>query len=243
MIEVNLIPDVKQELLKARRIRNAVVSISIIVSIVAVAIVTLLSFYVFAGQWAQNAYFDGRIKDEQKKIEAINGAADLLTIQNQLVVLPQTHDTKHMTSRIFSTLATINPTEPNNVQISKVTLSTTDGTIAIEGQAVNGFAALETFQKTIEATKIEFTKVGSSEVSREPLASDLAVGEKSFGEDASGSKVLRFTLSFKFGDGLLSRSSTQLKIVGPNRTNVTDSFIGIPEGLFIDRADDVQEGN
>ncbi len=241
MIEVNLIPDVKQELLKARRVRNMVVSAAVVVGAAAIGVVVLLALYVFGGQWAQNAYFDGKIADEQKKIQAISGASDLLTIQNQLEVLPQLHDSKHISSRLFSVLTTINPSAPNNINISKVTISAEDGTVAIEGQSSNGFRALETFQKTIQATKLEFMQEGSTDPITSPLATDLTTSDTSFGEDASGRRTLRFTITFTFSEELFARSSQQLSIVGPTKKNVTDSFVGIPDGLFTNRASDIEE--
>lgn len=240
MIEVNLIPDVKQELLKARRVRNAVVSISIVVALAAAGLVVLLALYVFGGQWAQNAYFDTRIKDEQKKVEAVEGASDLLTIQSQLNVLPSVHNEKLITSRLFSILSAANPSEPNNINISKVTLSSEESTITIEGQAANGYKALETFQKTIQATNIEFLREGESEVVSSPLTDEITTGETSFGEDSSGKKLLRFTITFGFNEELFARSSKELTIVGPTRKNVTDSFVGIPDGLFTTRAADLE---
>ena len=235
MIEVNLIPDVKQELLKARRVRNTVVSIAVIVALAAMAL------YVFGGQWAQNAYFDSRINDEQKKVQAIEGASDLLTIQHQLEVLPAVHDEKLISSRLFSVLSAANPSEPNNINISKVTLSSEESTITIEGQAANGYKALETFQKTIQATKIEFLREGETEVVSDPLTSEITTGETSFGEDSSGKKLLRFTISFAYSEDLFARSSKELTIVGPTRKNVTDSFVGIPDGLFTTRAADLEK--
>jgi len=47
MIEVNLIPDVKLELLKARKVRTNVISLSILITIVTAGAVALLAFYVF----------------------------------------------------------------------------------------------------------------------------------------------------------------------------------------------------
>lgn len=43
MIEINLIPDVKQEFLRAQRMRNAAVSFSIMIGIIAAGIVGFLA--------------------------------------------------------------------------------------------------------------------------------------------------------------------------------------------------------
>ncbi|TXG76944.1 hypothetical protein E6Q11_03715 [Candidatus Dojkabacteria bacterium] len=243
MIEVNLIPDVKQELLKARRVRNSVISGAILVSIVAGGIVTLLAVYVFGVQWGQHTFYDKSIKDNQAKIQSIEGASDLLTIQNQLSVLSEAHNNKTISSRLFGLLDTINPAAPNNITISKVGLNSDEKTIEIEGQADNSFAALETFRKTIEATNIEYSEgENSSEPTKKLLASEVTTSDTSFGEDNSGRKVLRFKLSFKYDEALFARNSQNLQIVGPTKRNATDSFKGVPSGLFEGRSGDEGEG-
>jgi hypothetical protein len=67
--------------------------------------------------------------------------------------------------------------------------------------------------------------------------------DRSYGEDATGAKVLRFTLTFTYPDKLFSRTAKNATIVAPERSNVTDSFLGVPESLFTQRANDTQEGN
>jgi hypothetical protein len=43
MIEINLVPDVKQELLNAQRVRNGVISIAIVTGIGSLAAVAILA--------------------------------------------------------------------------------------------------------------------------------------------------------------------------------------------------------
>ena len=53
MIEINLVPDVKQELIRAQRVRTGVISMSILVGLAALGIVALLLIWVFAIQAAR----------------------------------------------------------------------------------------------------------------------------------------------------------------------------------------------
>lgn len=241
MIEINLIPDVKQELIKAQRVRASVISMAVIVAIGAIGVVVILALWVFAVQTARSVLTDNTIKDQSAKLSKVEDVSNTLTIQNQLSKITPMHDTKNIDSRIFDVLTTINPPAPNNVSVTKMTLNSTDKTIRIEAQAVSGYPALEVFKKTISATTFEFSSGGEKKTI--PLAGSISDSDRSYGEDASGAKVLRFTLTFEYPEELLSRVSQGGVIVAPNQKNVTDSFVGVPQSLFTQKASDVQGGN
>lgn len=240
MIEINLVPDVKQELIKAQRVRASVISMAILVGIAAIGVVVLLAFWVFAVQTARSVISDNTIKSESDKLSKVEDVSNTLTIQNQLSKLPAMHDSKHIDSRMFDILTTINPPEPNNVSVTKLTLDSASSTVKIDAQAVNGYPALEVFKKTINATKFEFTQDGQKQ--SVPLATNISDSDRSYGEDASGAKVLRFTLTFTYSDPLFSRTAQNATIVAPTKSNVTDSFLGVPQSLFTQKATDSEGG-
>ncbi len=239
MIEINLVPDVKQELIKAQRVRASVISLAILIGIVAVGVVILLAFWVFVVQTARGALTDNTIKNESDKLAKVEDISNTLTIQNQLSKLPAMHDQKSIDSRIFDILTTINPPNPNNISITNLSLDSEMTTVKIEAQAVNGYEALDVFKKTIEATKFEFTQDG--EPQSIPLASDMSDADRSYGENAAGTKVLRFTLTFTYPEELFSRTAQNARIVAPNRTNATDSFQRVPKSLFTQKAADTED--
>lgn len=235
MIEINLVPDVKQEFIKAKQTRNLVISGAIIFGAIAIGIVTLLAFYTFVLQPVRSSALDNDIK--AKKVE-LTGKSDInrmLTIQNQLDKINQLHDNKNITSRLFEVVTAINPAPPNQATFSTIRLLTDAKTIKIDGQTPNGYDALEALKKTITGTNVEFIdqtgKATSVQLTDTVLPSDI-----SFGEDSSGKRVLRFTLTFQYNDVLFAKSSKNTKIIQPNKQNVTDSFLGIPVSLFGDRA-------
>lgn len=241
MIEINLVPDVKQELINAQRIRTSVISLSILVGIAAIAIVIVLAVWVFGIQAARGALSDDAIKKESQKLSQVADITNILTIQNQLSKLPAMHDSKGIDSRIFDVITTINPPAPNNVSINNLSLDSLSKTITIEAQAANGYPALEVFKKTITATTFEFSKDGEKQTV--PLASEMSDSDRSYGDDASGAAVLRFTLTFVYPDELFTRTAKNATIVAPTRTNVTDSFLGVPNSLFTPKTNDAQERN
>lgn len=240
MIQINLIPDVKQELINAERVRTGVISMAIIVGIAAVGIVVLLAIWVFGVQLTRGILLDNTIKDKSAEIAQVDDLSNTLTIQNQLATLPGLHDSKHMDSRIFSMLTTINPPAPNEINVTSFALDSTEKTMTIEAQARSAYPALEAFRKTILATSIEYSLDG--EKVSVPLASSLNDSERSYGEDADGNHVLRFKLSFTYADELLAPTSKNLTIVAPTKSNVTDSFLGVPKSLFTTKATDSEEG-
>jgi hypothetical protein len=241
MIEINLVPDVKQELIRAQRVRTTVISVSILISLIAAGIVVVLLLWVFAVQTARGAISDNTIKTESDKLTAVEDISHTLTIQNQLSKLPSMHNDKSIDSRIFDILSTINPPEPNTVAVTNLALNSTDKTIRIEGQAQNGYPALEVFKKTIDATRFEFTQDGQKH--SVALASQMSDSDRSYGEDASGKRVLRFVLTFTYTDELFLRTAENAVVVAPSKRNVTDSFLGVPQSLFTQQASDAKENN
>ena len=241
MIEINLVPDVKQELLRAQRVRNMVISLSVVVSVAAIAIVALLVVWIFLVQGVRGYALDKTIDDRSKELAAVEDIEDTLTIQNQLDKLQKMHEEKKIDSRVFDLLQTINPPAPNDVRVTNLKVDAKEKTVTVEAQATNGFAALEVFKKTLSATTVKFTENGKEKTL--DLASEINDTERSFGEDTNGTKVLRFTLSFEYPKQLFSNKVESVTIQAPSKTNVTDSYLGVPQSLFVQKADDLGGDN
>lgn len=242
MIEINLIPDVKQELIRAQSVRNTVVSFTILTGIISVGIVALLAFYLFGVQTVRSALADSRIKEATTELQQIDDLSNTLTIQNQLSKLSVMHDSKNIDSRFFAILTAINPPAPNDIVVSSAKLDADTKTVTIDGQAANGYEAAELFKKTIVSTKMTYKDIDGAQQST-LLTDDVSTSDISYGEDASGKKVLRFTMSFIYPDELFARSSGDAVIERPGRQNVTDSYLRIPQSLFSERASDIEGEN
>lgn len=230
MIEINLVPDVKQELLRAQKARNAVISLAVVISVIAVGVVALLAVWIFLVQGVRGYALDGSIKDRSAKLAGVEDVNNTLTIQNQLDKLETMHAEKAINSRVFDLLKTINPAAPNDIRISTLDISAEDKTISIQAQANGGFAALEVFKKTLAATNVEYVVDGKKETA--PLAEDMSEIERSYGEDTNGTKVVRFKLMFTYPEQLFSNEVDTVTVLAPGKNNVTDSYLGLPQSLF-----------
>jgi hypothetical protein len=241
MIEINLIPDVKQELLKAQSIRARVITGSIFIGVASVAIITMLAIYVFTVQAVRSGLADTAIKQGSDKLTAVTDLSKTLTMQNQLTKISALNSSKGIDSRIFDVLAAIVPPAPNAIQISDLTVDSSTGLVTVDGQAANSYAAVEVFKKTIEGATLKYTDENNT-AQEVVLASDISTSNTSYGEDTSGAKVLRFTLSFTYAQELFSPAAKNISIVITIDGNVTDSYLGVPKSVFADRATDLTGG-
>lgn len=148
MIQFNLLPDIKLEYLKAERMRRLVVSVSILVTIAAVALLIGL----FSITVLQKKHSKDLDKDISSASSQIQGHADLnkiLTVQNQLKSLTGLHDTKPAVSRLASYLGQVTPTA---VAINNLKVDYTQKTIDITGTA-DSLAAVNQYVDTLKFTK------------------------------------------------------------------------------------------
>ncbi|TWP18126.1 hypothetical protein EUA68_00205 [TM7 phylum sp. oral taxon 352] len=231
MIEINLLPNVKRELLKTRAMRNRVISISFLVGGASIAAVVVLAL-ILGSQIAAEAVQNGVIKDRNDKLMAVEDLNKVVTIQHQLTKINEQHSGKKLNSRIFDVVTAVNPVAPNNVSFSDIKVNPGSKTITLEGSAVNGYSALETLKKTILNTKVQTTDGDkSSEVS---LTKEIKDGDTSFGENSEGKKVLQFSFSFEYAEELLaSANNGTVSVLTPTgKVDVTDSRQGIPDSLF-----------
>ena len=231
MIEINLLPNVKRELLKTRAMRNRVISISFLMGGASIAAVVVLAL-ILGSQIAAEAIQNGVIKDRNDKLMAVEDLNKVVTIQNQLTKINEQHSGKKINSRIFDVVTAVNPVAPNNVSFSDIKVNPGSKTITLEGSAVNGYSALETLKKTILNTKVQTTDGDkSSEVS---LTKEIKDGDTSFGENSEGKKVLQFSFSFEYAEELLApaNNGTVSVLTPTGKVDVTDSRQGIPDSLF-----------
>lgn len=242
MIEINLLPDIKQELLRVRHVRSTVVAMSVLIGSVSIAIVGLLALYAFTVQPVRNMIADSKIKDGEKTLIKSDDNKDLsglLTIQNQLTKLTTINNQKNITSRFLAMLKAIAPAPPNNITISSLNIDIANKSVSLDGQAENSFSAVEVFRKTIEGTNFTYVDSDKNE-QKVSLASDVATSNTSYGEDSSGIRLLRFNLNFTYTPELFSIASKDAKVIGPDGKDVTDSYLGA-QSIFAVRAKDIKE--
>lgn len=168
MIQLNLLPDVKQQYLKARRRKRLVVGISVVSSGVCVAIFISLLIFVRGAQQQNLRDIDKDIASATETLKSKQDLDKILTIQNQLNSLSALHDQKMLSSRLFDYLTKLTP---RKATVSDVTLDVTAGTINLKGNTDN----LGTVNKFADTLK--FTSFSTNEDVAEGQSTSCALGE------------------------------------------------------------------
>lgn len=242
MIQINLIPDVKLEMLRAQRVRNVATSIAVFAGIVAGGIVALLAV-IYGGQIGLQAKYNNDIKKEYAQLSGTKDINNALTVQNQLAKISDVNSKRTVDSRLLDVLTKINPAAPDDIKIARVAIDPAESTLTIEGSAAGGYPSTEVFRKTILHTTVTYQTQNNGDSSTDPLTNDVELKDTSYGQDDTGAKVVRFTVSFKYLDGLFDNSLKNVVVAGPaGRTDVTDSATRVPDSMFSKAASDLEEG-
>lgn len=229
MIELNLLPDIKLQYVRAGRARRRVVSIVSVGGLIAVGLVVLFGIYVYAVQPARGYFLDNSIRDNAKKLSDVKDLNGYLSVQQQLAALPELHGQKQVYSRIISYLPILNPTAPNNIRISRLVISSEDkNTLKIDAFAPS-YTAATIFESTVRSAR--FSYGGDANVQTVPLFSAVSLTNAALGQDSNGNKVVTFTLTLTASDPVFAFDSTNASISVPNK-NATGSAASVPSDLF-----------
>ena len=247
MIQVNLIPDVKLELIKAQRHRNVVISFSIISMIAAGAVVVLLGLFL-AGQMVTERAVTNNIKELDEEFRDTRDIQKTVTVQNQLANIQTSHEQKAMMSRMFDLIveASAKGTD-NSVTLNTFSVDTETNTISLQAQTdKRGFSAAEVFRKNIEGMKMYYVEAEGDKAPFEfkedhatkakdeqsvSIANDVVLSDLSYGSD-EGQKTVSFRITFAYEPTLFAQNVDMLRIRGLDRGNVTDSYQRVPQSLF-----------
>jgi hypothetical protein len=255
MLQLNLLPDVKKELLHAKMQRNLVISVCIFVSIAAGVVVLVLGG-VMGGQAIQKNLLTDSIKKSQQEIakkQADSQLNEYLTIQNQLSQIDSFKAQQMSYSRLFDYLKKLNPAEPNNIELDSVKVlsastagssSTTSGNtvnIELKGGMAN-YQAFNVFKTTLKLTELVYSSGENGNVQTVPFCSIVSEKTSLSGGVDKGNDI-DFTIeiacdqaAFDPNNRGASKESTMPELKIPNETT-SDSDRNAPKDIFNADAD------
>lgn len=171
--EINLVPQVKSEMIKAQKVRNMVLFVCILVSSIAVGGVVVL-FGVKSGQDIAMSSQDTRLETMSGKLNAYNELNSLVTIQGQLQNINEIIDQKTVLSRVFGALGVMLPQGADSVALSELGVNLETNVIRMEGQAdahsdpLIDYRVLEAFKKGVALTKYDYGRYVDAEGAQIP---------------------------------------------------------------------------
>lgn len=216
MIELNLLPDVKQELVKANRIQRIIIVASILASAAAIALVLSL----FSLSQIQKKHINDLNQDIASKTAQLQKDSELkkiLTVQNQLDSLTALHSTKPAASRLFDFLI---QTTPSDVSITNFTVDFNTHKITVSGTA----PSLSSVNKYVDTLKFTQYKIDNSKNTTKAF-SGVVLG--SYG--VSGNQAT-YTVNFNY-DPVIFDINKNVKLSVPSQTT-TRSATEQPTAVF-----------
>lgn len=228
MIQFNLLPDIKLQYIKAKRMKRTVIVISLLVGATSLSVFVFLLITVYGFQKTHMNKVTNDIANAQRTLDSTTDLNKVLTIQNQLNSLPDLHNQKPVSSRLFGYIVELTP---SNVSIGKVELSFVDNTISFYGTA-SSLSDVNKFVDTIKFTNYNIT--ADNQLDSAPQNSDKQkpfsnVVLTSFQVDEETGAVT-YNITTKFDANIFDNNKT-IKLTVPKITS-TRSETEKPDELF-----------
>ena len=119
--EINLVPEVKDEMIKALKIRNYIMFISIVVAAASVGI-TVIFGLIMGGQQLARDGKNKEIENLSSKLTSYKELNQTLTIKDQIGNVDTLTSNKRVFTRTFSLLSAILPTGADTIKISQLNI-------------------------------------------------------------------------------------------------------------------------
>ena len=161
--EINLVPDIKNEMIKTLKLRNLIFFICIVVASASIG-VTLIFGITAGGQQIAIVNKKTAIDNLSAKLNSYSDLDDFLTIKDQIDGISTITSRKTVLSRTFNILSAFLPTGADTITISNldVDLSGDQPAFNFDAQANSGtepyidFAVLEAFRKSMDEMRYDY---------------------------------------------------------------------------------------
>ena len=163
-LEINLVPDIKNEMIKTLKLRNFIMFLCIVVASASVAVVFVFGM-IAGGQGIAINNKKGLLENFSSKLNSYSDLNEFLTIKDQVDNIASITSNKRVASRTFNILSALIPTNsPDTIEISelKIDLSEDDPTFKMEAQANAGQApyidynVLDSFKKSMQYMRYDY---------------------------------------------------------------------------------------
>lgn len=230
-LQFNLLPDVKQQYLKAQRTKHTVMAASFAAAAVAIFILLVMMTTVYVVNKKKLSDADKDVTRYSNQLKAIPNIDKILTVQNQLNSLASLHQNKHITSRIYQYLPQVTPAD---VCMGKLTMDFNASTMTIDGSS-SSQKSINTFIDTLKFTTYKLNGQDTkTKAFPSVIESQFSISSANNANTAScGGKpaIASYQLAVQFDPSLFSNSS-KVELNVPSGLVTTRSVLDDPKSLF-----------
>lgn len=246
--QINLLPDIKINALKARLRRNVMMAVCFGILAVCGTIMTLLVSSLTAVALIKSG-IDGNVMKYKAKIEHEQRSGDLneyMTIQNQLKQISELKKKQEKFSLVFDYLSKLNPTGRNRIKINNMSIrglnrdasSNNNGIIDIAG-TTSDYASLYVLKLTLEKAKLHYHLLNPDGSTNDKEKVETLFSNVSVSGNGQGNPMI-FAATLKYNPVMFAYNITDTTIEVPNET-ISDSRNNVPKNdrkLFDVKPDD-----
>jgi len=222
MIQLNLLPDVKLEYIKAQRQRRLVTSASIAAAVAALLLLILL-LSVSGLQKKHISDLTADIKRQTAQLQAKPDISKILTVQNQLDSLTALHAGKPAAARVFDYLNQVTPTQ---VSINNFNVDFTQNTITITGDA-DALASVNKYVDTLKFT----TYTTDVNTTATKAFSNVVLSSFAVASGAQSAKPASYTISMAYDRNIFDITQ-KTKLSVPSLVTTRATAAGQANDLF-----------
>ncbi len=172
--EINLVPDIKDEMIKTLKLRNYIFFASFVIAAASVG-VTLIFGLIAGGQQLARDSKKATIDQLHDKLNSYSDLGDMITIKDQVGNIDTLTQNKQVMSRTFSALAALIPTGADTIKISELNVNLSPSaedstgeeevaqpTFTFEAQANAGkepfidYNVLDSFKKSMQYMRYDY---------------------------------------------------------------------------------------
>ena len=219
MIQINLLPEVKQEYLKAQQMKHIVLVSSILTTLIIVTLTVLFFVYVSVIQPQYQIAVQKDIDSSLNDLKQKSDAQRIVTVQGVLEQIPGLKDKQLVTSRIFDYLKQFTP---RNVTYSRVNVNLETGTLTLTGSS-NSYEDAQVLANNLKSAQFSYYQ-NDSQQTLKPF-SEIIFSSLSKSESNKDGKAVSFEITFKFDSSLFTPGISKQTI----KVNASSEKLLLPE--------------
>lgn len=219
MIQFNLLPNVKVEYLKTKRLKRLIsLGAAGVIGFCVLVLFTLFSIVIVI-QPKRLSDLDKSIKAVANEIKSTKDINKVLTIQNQLTAIDSLHASKPATEKLFTFITQITP---KAVSTQTFNIDLASSKIDVTGQA----SSIEEMNKFVDTLKFTTIDYGDGSSTDKKAFSQVVLTSYAINDKGAG-----FVINFNYEPDIFKSDKTTLKLIVPKITT-TRSETERPTDLF-----------
>ena len=232
--EINLVPDIKDEMIKTLKLRNLIFFLCAVVAAASVG-VTLIFGLIVGGQNLIIESKDNTIKLMNDKVVSYTDLNDFITIKDQLSNISSLTSDKKVLSRTFNILTALLPTGADTIEISELSVDLSDDgpTLSFDAQAdaknppYIDYNVLDSFKKSMQYMHYDYGSYVDKNNNVIPAYCIIESDSKgAFFSDSNKNLYAYWTINAEGCDPSSNNSASETDTIIPNNDYTTEDYEG-----------------